>query len=208
MQGQSTPEQPGVPPGLATITPTVYIVQGGDTMGKIAAEFGVTVEDLMAANGLTDPNVLDVGQTLQIPIGGEVEIPPTEAPPPTDTPAPQPTVTEGTSPTEAPAEAGNAQLAIRGVIGAGDPAKEAVTIVNVAGDVSLAGWTLADEQGNVFFFPALSLFEGGAVTVHTTTGANTVTDLYWNQTSAVWQTGETAKLVDPTGATHTTFVVP
>ncbi len=200
--------QPGAPPGLATITPTVYVVQSGDTLGSIAAQFDVSVEDLMAANGLTDPNVLDVGQTLQVPIGGVVQPPPTEAPPPTDTPAPA--EGGGETPTEgAPPEAsGPAQLAIRGVLNAGDAAQERVTVVNVGGDVSLAGWTLHDAQGNVFFFPALSLFEGGAVTVHTTTGTNTVTDLYWNQTVAIWEPGETATLVDPTGAEHTTFVVP
>jgi LysM repeat protein len=213
----ATPEgSGGGPPGLATITPTVYVVQPGDTLGSIADRFAVSVEDLMAANGLTDPNVLDVGQTLNIPFGDF--LPPTLTPePPTEAPI-EPTSAEGSSNGTAPVEptvaegtsgeAGTPQLAIRGVIGAGETEEERVTVVNVGGDVSLAGWTLHDDQGNVFFFPALSLFQGGAVTVHTKTGQNTVTDLYWNQSTAIWETGETATLVDPTGADHTTFVVP
>ncbi|MBI3362940.1 MAG: LysM peptidoglycan-binding domain-containing protein [Chloroflexi bacterium] len=211
--------------GLATITPTVYVVQPGDTLGKIAAEYDVSVENLMAANGLTNPDVLDVGQTLIIPVG-EFSVPvasrtpsptvtaiPTESAVASPTSPPAAPTSAGTAPTSPPistqpSSAGAPQLAIRGIIGAGDVAEERVTIVNVGGDVSLAGWTLHDSQGNVFRFPALSLFQGGAVTVHTKTGTNTVTDLYWNQTAAIWQTGEKANLVDPTGAVHTTFVVP
>jgi LysM repeat protein len=46
-----------------------YVVQSGDTLSVIAASFGVSMEELMAANGLTDPDKLDVGQVLKIPIG-------------------------------------------------------------------------------------------------------------------------------------------
>ncbi len=53
-----------------------YTVQPGDTLGGIAFEFDVTVEDLVAANGLQDANVLEVDQVLIIPIGGQ--LPPNE----------------------------------------------------------------------------------------------------------------------------------
>jgi rare lipoprotein A len=39
-------------------------VQSGDTLSGIAAELGTTVEDLAAANGLADPDLLYAGQTL------------------------------------------------------------------------------------------------------------------------------------------------
>ncbi|MEW5939042.1 MAG: LysM peptidoglycan-binding domain-containing protein, partial [Chloroflexota bacterium] len=45
-----------------------YVVQPGDTLGEIAAAFGVGVDALMEANGLTDADVLVVGQTLIIPV--------------------------------------------------------------------------------------------------------------------------------------------
>jgi len=45
----------------------LYVVQQGDTLGGLAEDFGTTVEDLMAANGLTDPNAIQAGQTLTIP---------------------------------------------------------------------------------------------------------------------------------------------
>jgi LysM repeat protein len=42
-------------------------VQAGDTLGVIAANFGTTVDELLAVNGLSDPNYLYVGQQLVIP---------------------------------------------------------------------------------------------------------------------------------------------
>ena len=41
-----------------------YVVQSGETLTGIAAELGTSVDDLMAANGLTDPDVVYAGQTL------------------------------------------------------------------------------------------------------------------------------------------------
>jgi murein DD-endopeptidase MepM/ murein hydrolase activator NlpD len=44
-----------------------YTVQPGDTLGQIAARFGVSVETLAAANTITNINLLAVGQVLVIP---------------------------------------------------------------------------------------------------------------------------------------------
>jgi len=44
-----------------------YIVQEGDTLYTIALAFGVSVEALQQANGITDPSLLAIGQTLIIP---------------------------------------------------------------------------------------------------------------------------------------------
>ncbi len=41
-----------------------YVVQSGDTLSGIAAELGTTVEDLAAANGIADPDLIYAGQTL------------------------------------------------------------------------------------------------------------------------------------------------
>lgn len=45
----------------------IYIVQSGDTLNSIALRFGVSPEDIQSANGITDPNALDIGQRLIIP---------------------------------------------------------------------------------------------------------------------------------------------
>lgn len=44
-----------------------YIVQQGDTLSSIALRFGVSADDLQNANGLSDPNAIQIGQRLIIP---------------------------------------------------------------------------------------------------------------------------------------------
>jgi LysM repeat protein len=44
-----------------------YTVQEGDIPETIAAQFGITADALMLANGITDPTTLQVGQVLVIP---------------------------------------------------------------------------------------------------------------------------------------------
>jgi LysM repeat protein len=61
--------EPTAPPAP---TPTVYIVKTGDTMSKIAKKFGVTLDDLIAANKATikNPDKLAVGAQVIIPTAG------------------------------------------------------------------------------------------------------------------------------------------
>jgi LysM repeat protein len=53
------------PPSQAPATGT-YIVQPGDTLGKIAARYGTSVNNLMRLNGLSNPNLIWVGQRLKV----------------------------------------------------------------------------------------------------------------------------------------------
>ena len=53
------------PPSQAPATST-YVVQAGDTLSKIAARYGTTVQNLMALNGLTNANLIWVGQRLKV----------------------------------------------------------------------------------------------------------------------------------------------
>jgi LysM repeat protein len=45
----------------------VHRVQPGESVAGIASRYGVTSEDIVAANGLSDANVIQVGQELVIP---------------------------------------------------------------------------------------------------------------------------------------------
>jgi LasA protease len=47
--------------------PQVYVVQAGDTLSAISRRFGVSLDALISANSLANPNALQVGQKLSIP---------------------------------------------------------------------------------------------------------------------------------------------
>lgn len=79
------------PTPQATRETVSYEIQAGDTLLGIAAEFGVSVDDLMAANDIDDPNAIWAGQTLVIP-GGTVP-PPERSEEPTATSAAEPEAT-------------------------------------------------------------------------------------------------------------------
>ncbi|MFZ5910290.1 MAG: LysM peptidoglycan-binding domain-containing protein [Chloroflexota bacterium] len=73
---------PTRPPGSPLVSPTPdmprtlptprlaadqYVVQAGDTLGSIAQRYGISLEALMQANGLSEADVLSVDQALNIP---------------------------------------------------------------------------------------------------------------------------------------------
>ncbi|MCR3921492.1 MAG: LysM peptidoglycan-binding domain-containing protein [Firmicutes bacterium] len=62
--------QPHKPPHYPTpmpVPPRIYIVRSGDSVWKIAQMFGVTMESIIAANNLQNPNLIYPGQKLIIP---------------------------------------------------------------------------------------------------------------------------------------------
>ena len=70
----STQSPSQTPEGLVTAdaplpspTPFTYTVQRGDTISSIALKFGVSMDDLQAANPEISPNAMSVGQVLKIP---------------------------------------------------------------------------------------------------------------------------------------------
>lgn len=62
------------PPAVADTTPAgsggVHVVQPGDTLSAIAAQYGVPMQAIVDANGLVDPDNLTAGDELQIPPAG------------------------------------------------------------------------------------------------------------------------------------------
>ena len=52
---------------LPSPTPFTYAVQRGDTISSIALKFGVSMDDLQAANPEISPNAMSVGQVIKIP---------------------------------------------------------------------------------------------------------------------------------------------
>lgn len=61
-----TPDSPRALP-TPRVDPSQHLVQSGDTLGTVAQQYGVSLQAIMEANGLSDPNLLSVGQSLTIP---------------------------------------------------------------------------------------------------------------------------------------------
>ena len=60
------------PSGDAT-APVIHEVAPGDTVSEIARDYGVAAADIIAINGLDDPNRIKVGQKLELPAGADPE---------------------------------------------------------------------------------------------------------------------------------------
>ena len=66
-----TAEAPPPPPTTrAPGEPLIYTVQQGDTLFSIATQFGVTVDELVELNNITNPDVIFVDDQLTIPPPG------------------------------------------------------------------------------------------------------------------------------------------
>lgn len=92
---------------------STYTIKSGDTLADIAERFGVSLEDLLAANPGINPSALHTGDSVNLPSGtdaapaasatqtpaepGETPEPaPTSEPAPTEEPAPDPVNTPAT----------------------------------------------------------------------------------------------------------------
>ncbi len=185
-----------------------YIVQKGDLLSQIALRYGVSTDDILRANDMTDPNTIYIGQRLLVPIAPlpteTPVLPPTEIP--TITPLPSKTPTPSATPTP---DTSPARLQIDSVQGVGIQGSEKVRIIHTGGGAeSLGGWKLENSAGKAYIFPMLRLFPGAAVTIHSGKGSDTVTDLYWGSDTTFWQRGDTVTLLDAAGSVRTTFVIP
>jgi LysM repeat protein len=180
----------------------VHIVRAGDTLGNISQFYNVPLADIVQINNLANPNVLQVGQQLIIPVGGI----PTPTPQPTLTPTAH--VIPSPIPTE-PWNQGEVKIEITEVVGSGRLTEEAVAISNLGSRaVALLGWKLVDEQGHTYTFGQVTLFgDGAAILVHTEAGRDGASDLYWGLEQAIWQAGETVLLLDAEGTIQARYVV-
>jgi hypothetical protein len=76
----------------------IYIVQEGDTLWRISAITGVSLDELRRLNNLTESDIIKPGDRLLIGLGGPADIPSTAGPSPTptsDLPTPTPLIGTG-----------------------------------------------------------------------------------------------------------------
>jgi LysM repeat protein len=205
-------ELPGAP--QATETPQAeleYIVQTGDTLGAIAVKFNITVAEIIAVNEIANPDALEVGQVLIIlrpfvVVSTQTALPVEEI----DAETEVATATLSSPPANTPPPlTGETRVIIDSVIGAGDLATERIYLDRIgSGEISLAGWQLVVESGEIFIFPQFTLFESGAVYIYTKSGPATAVTLYWELDHAVWESGKMVVLLDNQGEEHASYQIP
>jgi lipoprotein-anchoring transpeptidase ErfK/SrfK len=61
---------------------TTHVVEPGQELALIAREYGVDMADIVSLNGISNPDLLFVGQELTIPAGGQYQPSAADAPPP------------------------------------------------------------------------------------------------------------------------------
>jgi LysM repeat protein len=198
----------------------LHRLASGESPGLLAQIYGVSMFDILDANGLTedDARFLQIGQVLVIPLNGcplidqpiDLNATSSDATPtsadgtptgPTLTPTPSLTPTVTLAPTAA-----NAQVEIQEIVGAGDITTEAVILYNRGATVDLTGWTLRDLDGNVYTFPEGRLFNDSIIEVRTQVGQNTPVLKFWGLTRPVWgDLGDVVTLTDARGSIQATL---
>jgi LysM repeat protein len=128
-----------------------YTVVSGDTLSDIADRFGVSVDDLVAINNLTDPTDLFVDQVLTIPASDNSTTPTIQGPAPTATAAPP----EPTEPAPGPTEPSGGQTY---TVQEGDIPETIAAQFGITADALMAANGITDptslQIGQVLIIPA------------------------------------------------------
>ena len=180
--GPADPAVATVQAAAATGDQVVYVVQSGDSLLGIASRYGTTIDAIVQANSLANPDFVFSGQRLIIPVSvSDAAAAETQA---------------------ATREAAvQARPEIQTVENPGDLAREAVLVVNQGDDpVNLRGWQLTRTDGPTYTFGDVQLFAGSSIRVYSSDGDDNTVALYWAQDAPVWSTGAVARLLDATGA--------
>jgi hypothetical protein len=98
---------------------------------------------------------------------------------------------------------------IAAIAGAGRLDSETVSIRNTGQDsLSLDGWVLKSPSDGQYTFPALTLLPGGSVNLHSASGNDTPTDLFWGLTAPAWSSGQLVTLADGGGEARAVYRIP
>jgi hypothetical protein len=100
-------------------------------------------------------------------------------------------------------------VAIQSVLVSGDLANEKVILKSVSSAaLDLSGWSILDQQGHRFTFPAFSIYPDGAVSIYSRAGINSAVELFWGSDQALWSSGETVSLLDSANNSRSTYTIP
>ncbi|PKN87800.1 MAG: hypothetical protein CVU46_03215 [Chloroflexi bacterium HGW-Chloroflexi-8] len=99
-------------------------------------------------------------------------------------------------------------IKIVNVFGAGNLPNEYIVLERVGeGGLMLTGWKIIDGQENKFVFPEIELIQG-QLEVYSRNGVNSANRLFWNNSQAIWESGETVRLLDYQDQERASYTIP
>jgi LysM repeat protein len=196
------------PTSTPTPKPTIalrpYEVGSGETLGEIAQRFDTSIAELLEINSLSNPDELVVGMILFVPVSGTAANESREEPSAESAPSEEPLITSTPPPTPE-----STLIKIETIVGIDDLATEHLQIQSVNPEaISLEGWRLETNDGLVYIFPNITLFEYGAVDLYSRAGINSVVALYWGRSTPVFQSGDQAIIYDADGNVQAIYSIP
>lgn len=84
--GTVTPATVTPAPTPAPVSEIVHVVQPGENLFRISLKYNLQTAVVAAYNGITNPNLIYVGQKIRIPTSGQATVVPTPTPIPTEEP--------------------------------------------------------------------------------------------------------------------------
>ncbi len=194
----------GTPTPKQTLALRPYEVAPGETLGEIALQFGISVDQLLEINNIDDPDQLATGMILFVPASR----PPEEIPSEKTPSASEPSVETAARPTIPPTPE-NSSIRIVSIVGVDDLATEHIQIRSVSSEaLPLEGWRIETNDGQVYIFPNITLFEYGAVNLFSRAGINSVVALYWGLSTPLFQSGDQAIIYDADGNVQAVYSIP
>ncbi len=208
-QNAEAVQAPAPVPPTAAPRGDSYTVQAGDSLSNIATRFNVTINALLEANNLDNPDFVFVGQVLFLPPDAVEIQQPTSPASNNNGQTATGSSGEGDSNGDDSNSVESVGLQIAQIDGVGDLASEVAQIVNDSdAALNLQGWRISYDNGPVYTFGNFPIFPGGSVRLHSTTGTDSSIDLYWRQSEPVWQSQRVAQLIDDQGRLVAQYVIP
>ena len=116
-------------------------------------------------------------------------------------------VTATDADTTAATTTGQGKVRIGRVLFPGQHQRESVVIANDSNvDVVLKDWVLTSSRNISYTFGNVTLFRSNFISLHTTSGTDVPTDLFWNRSESAWQIGDVLTLSNQ-GQVVTTYTV-
>ncbi len=196
------------PTDTPTPEPTIvlrpYEIGPGETLGDIALQFEISVDQLLEINSLDNPDELVIGMVLFIPASHTGTEAQQEDAPSESNPEAGPAATQTAPPTPE-----NSTIRVVSIVGVDDLATEHIQIRSVSSEaLPLEGWRIETNDGLVYIFPNITLFEYGAVDLYSRAGINSVVALYWGRSTPVFQSGDRAVIYDAEGNVQAVYSIP